>query len=313
MTRSAVCVVSCFVAFLSAVGAAHAQTPGQIPVFVDTSGTLGDSTLTQDSLGNVSLTNATAGWVLSVTNTNGDFGYSAIVGRNLNGNGVTGVTNRVGSSGVYGRDEETGQGVGVTGDSPHGIGVFGVSQDGTGVFAASTAGTGVQGVSYTNGAGVVGYSPNGIGVLGQSDNGYAGRFTGLVAVGALGSAGNTALCRNSQSEIAVCSSSLRYKTDVRPFVGGLDIVSRMRPIAFTWKQDGMQDVGLGAEDVERVEPLLTFRNDEGEIEGVKYNQLSAVFVNAIRDQQAQIERQQVQIEALKGLVCQSHPDADVCR
>ena len=43
------------------------------------------------------------------------------------------------------------------------------------------------------------------------------------------------------------------------------------------------------------------------------SQLSAVFVNAIRDQQAQIERQQVQIDALKGLVCQSHPDADVCR
>jgi len=75
----------------------------------------------------------------------------------------------------------------------------------------------------------------------------------------------------------------------------------------------MQDVGLGAEDVERVEPLLTFRNDKGEIEGVKYNQLSAMFVNAIREQQAQIERQQVQIEALKGIVCQSHPDADVCR
>ena len=66
----------------------------------------------------------------------------------------------------------------------------------------------------------------------------------------------------------------------------------------------MQDVG---------EPLLTFRNDNGKIEGVKYNQLSAVFVNAIRDQQAQIERQQVQIDAVKGLVCQSHPDADVCR
>ena len=71
--------------------------------------------------------------------------------------------------------------------------------------------------------------------------------------------------------------------------------------------------GNSAEDVERVEPLLTFRNDKGEIEGVKYNQLSAVLVNAIRDQQAQIERQQVQIDALKGLVCQSHPDADVRR
>ena len=78
--------------------------------------------------------------------------------------------------------------------------------------------------------------------------------------------------------------------------------------------------GNSAEDVERVEPLLTFRNDKGEIEGVKYNQLSAVFVNAIRDQQTQIERQQKQITeqqgelaALKALVCQLRPDTDICR
>jgi hypothetical protein len=134
-----------------------------------------------------------------------------------------------------------------------------------------------------------------------------------VHVGSLSLTGYLPLCITQDLDLAHCSSSLRYKTDVRPFSGGLDIVSRLRPIAFAWKQGGMQDVGLAAEDVEQVEPLLTFRNDEGEIEGVKYNQLSAVFVNAIRDQQAQIERQQAQIDALKGLVCQSHPDVDVCR
>ena len=51
----------------------------------------------------------------------------------------------------------------------------------------------------------------------------------------------------------------------------------------------MRDIGLAAEEVNKVEPLLTFRNDKGEIEGVKYNKLSAVFINAIKEQQAQIE------------------------
>ena len=120
--------------------------------------------------------------------------------------------------------------------------------------------------------------------------------------------------------LAFCSSSRRYKTDVRPLFWGPDIMSRLRPIAFAWKQGGMRDVGLAAEDVEPVEPLLTLRNDKGEIEGVKYNQLSGVFVNAIRDLQAQIERQQEEIKqqreslaALKAVVCQSRPDVDVCR
>jgi hypothetical protein len=92
-----------------------------------------------------------------------------------------------------------------------------------------------------------------------------------------------------------------------------------RPIAFTWKQGGMLDVGLGTEDLEQVEPPLTFRSDNGEIEGVKYNRLSAVFINAIveqpaplRRQQEQITRQQWELAALKTLVCQSHLDADVC-
>jgi hypothetical protein len=123
--------------------------------------------------------------------------------------------------------------------------------------------------------------------------------------------------------IASCSSSLRYKTDVRRFNGGLDVVNRLRPITFTWKQGGMHDIGFGAEDVARVEPLLTFRNNQGEIEGVKYSQLSAVFVNAIVEQQAQIRRQQKalarqrqdlsaqrrELAALKRLVCTSQPTA----
>jgi hypothetical protein len=107
---------------------------------------------------------------------------------------------------------------------------------------------------------------------------------------------------------------------VQLFSGGLDIVNRLRPITFTWKQGGTRDVGLGAEDVEQVEPLLTFRNANGEIEGVKYNQLSAVFVNAFVEQQAQIKKQQEQITAqqhelaaLKAVVCSSHPDAEICR
>ena len=159
---------------------------------------------------------------------------------------------------------------------------------------------------------------------------------GVVAIEALGAAGapQSTLCRNAAHEIAVCSSSLRYKTNLAPYRNGLDVINRLKPITFTWKEGGMRDIGLGAEDVEKVEPLLTFRNHKGEIEGVKYSQLSAVFVNAFKQQQSQIkhhhhqiadqqqqikqqqshlEKQQRQIEALKKLVCADHPNADVCK
>ena len=102
---------------------------------------------------------------------------------------------------------------------------------------------------------------------------------------------------------------------------------RLRPISFTWKEDGLADLGLGAEEVARVEPRLTFRNKQGEIEGVKYNQVSAVLVNAVQQQQAQItaqqqvieqqhqqlKRQQDLLQELKLMVCQRNKRAKVCK
>ena len=131
----------------------------------------------------------------------------------------------------------------------------------------------------------------------QHGTGGAGlilNLSGTVSVPNFGSGGTATVCRNSVNagELAFCSSSLRYKSNVQTFLGGLDIINRLRPISFKWKQDGAKDIGLGAEEVEKVEPLLTFRNANGEIEGVKYNQLSAVFVNAFKEQQTEIQQQQ---------------------
>ncbi|MCA1814999.1 MAG: tail fiber domain-containing protein [Acidobacteria bacterium] len=122
-------------------------------------------------------------------------------------------------------------------------------------------------------------------------------ISGTVKLFSLGSATSpqASLCRNTNSEIAFCSSSLRYKTDVTPFLGGLGIVNRLRPITYTWKLGGGRDIGFGAEEVERVEPLFTFRNDRGEIEGVRYDRLSVVFVNAFKEQQKEIEGQQLRL------------------
>jgi hypothetical protein len=156
------------------------------------------------------------------------------------------------------------------------------------------------------------------------------RVDGNITLFSLGTASSTqaTLCRNSSSQVAFCnSSSLRYKKNITPFIGGLDIVNRLRPINFTWKQDGMKDIGFGAEEVEKVAPLFTFKNDRGEIEGVRYDRLGVIFVNAFQEQQTQIKKDQAQIEqqqsalieqrseleALRKLVCQSHRRAKVCK
>jgi hypothetical protein len=128
---------------------------------------------------------------------------------------------------------------------------------------------------------------------------------GVLNVPFLSGSGTTALCRNASNDLATCSSSLRYKGDVESLQGGLEIVERLRPIRFTWKSTGQPDIGLAAEEVAQVDPLLAFRNAEGEIEGVNYSQLTAVLVKALQQQQAQID-------ALKAIVCRNDPQAGPC-
>ena len=119
--------------------------------------------------------------------------------------------------------------------------------------------------------------------------------TSRVRIVNLGSGGSIPLCRNSSNQISSCSSSLRYKTNVAPFGLGLNLVRQLRPITFDWKDGGAHDLGLGAEEVARVEPLLATYNEKGEVEGVKYDRVAVVLVNAVGEQQAQLERQQREI------------------
>jgi hypothetical protein len=151
--------------------------------------------------------------------------------------------------------------------------------------------------------------------------------SGIISATSLGNAGTTTLCRNTSNQISLCSSSLRYKTNIAPFSSGLNLVTRLEPITFNWKADNKTDFGLGAEDVAKIEPLLVTYNEKGETEGVKYDRLGVVLINAVKEQQQQIEqqqkelkeqkelikKQQAEIEALKILVCSNNQTAEICK
>jgi len=169
--------------------------------------------------------------------------------------------------------------------------------------------------------------------LGRPDGSDAVRIPGAVlingslVVSTLGSAGTTQICRNSANRLSPCSSSLRYKTNINEFSPGLSFVRQLRPISFDWKDGGLKDVGFGAEDVAKIDPRFVTYNSAGEVEGVKYDRLSAAFVNAFVEQQTQIASQQkaideqkkliaaqsVQLEMLKSHICSETPEAMLCQ
>ena len=132
--------------------------------------------------------------------------------------------------------------------------------------------------------------------------------------------GGSSVCRNASDALSSCVSSVRYKEKVTAFSSGLDLVKQLRPVAFDWKVSQVRDVGLIAEEVVSVEALLITRNKNGEVEGVKYDRIGVVLINAVKEQQAMIEsqqkridHQQAQIDAFKKLVCAGNAIAAVCR
>jgi hypothetical protein len=98
-----------------------------------------------------------------------------------------------------------------------------------------------------------------------------------------------------------------------PFTAGLELIKRRRPVSFNWIGSNERDLGLIAEEVAKLEPLLVTRNDRGEGEGLKYDRINVALVNAVKQQQEQIKQQQRQIDSLKKIICLNHPDADICR
>lgn len=254
------------------------------------------------------------------------------------GSAVVALTT-AGGTAVFGLSTDgTGEGVMGEADGANGVGVQGESAAGIAVRAKTDTGQIFVGENETNGDV---FSVSALGTLSLSGgissnsgkfllNGATGaaQFAGnqftvdlngnAVAGGTLSAflpgGGSSNLCAQPGSPvIRNCSSSLRYKRNIGTFTGGLDIVKKLRPITFQWKENGVSDLGLGAEDVAKVEPLLTTTNDKGDIEGVKYGQVTMVLINAVKQQQEQIERQRAEIGALRALVCRSHRKAAVCK
>lgn len=107
------------------------------------------------------------------------------------------------------------------------------------------------------------------------------------------------VCFNGAGDLLQCgASSLKWKKNIHRFSAGLDAILRLRPISYQWKEDGRFDVGLGAEDVAKIVPELALRNADGDVTGVKYERINLLLINAVKQQQGQIETLERQVNAL---------------
>jgi len=159
-----------------------------------------------------------------------------------------------------------------------------------------------SGVSVTTASNVICIGAN-IGGANVSNSCYVGSIFGQT------SSAGTAVFINSDGKLGTATSSKRFKEDIKPMDKTSEVLFSLKPVSFRYKNAidpaATSQLGLVAEDVEKVNPDLVVRDKEGNPYSVRYDQVNAMLLNEflkahqkMEEQGATIAKQQKQIEAL---------------
>jgi len=88
---------------------------------------------------------------------------------------------------------------------------------------------------------------------------------------------------SANGKLGVAASSARFKKAIKPMDHASQAIHRLEPVTFRYKEEidpnGIPQFGLVAEQVEKVNPDLVIRDDEGKIMSVRYEAVNAMLLN----------------------------------
>jgi hypothetical protein len=97
-------------------------------------------------------------------------------------------------------------------------------------------------------------------------------------------------------------SSRRYKEDIQALDTKSEGLYALKPVSFRLKKeyDETQTPGFGliAEDVEKVNPDLVYRNNKGQVESVRYEMVNAMLLNEFLKEHETVQELKKEVEAL---------------
>jgi hypothetical protein len=107
------------------------------------------------------------------------------------------------------------------------------------------------------------------------------------------SASGAAVYVNSDHKLGTLTSSSRFKEDIRPMERVSEALFALKPVTFHYKKEidpaGMQQFGLVAEDVDKINPDLVVRDNEGKPYSVRYEQVNAMLLNEFLKEHRQVQ------------------------
>jgi hypothetical protein len=136
-----------------------------------------------------------------------------------------------------------------------------------------------------------------IGTSGQQTSTFIAGITNAKITGA-------AVYVTSSGQLGVLASSERYKTAVASLGTVTEKLKQLRPVSFHLKTDpeGTVQFGLIAEEVDRVYPELVIRDEKGQIQGVRYDELAPMLLNEYQKQQMELTKQAATIDAQRRAI-----------
>jgi hypothetical protein len=113
---------------------------------------------------------------------------------------------------------------------------------------------------------------------------------------------------NASGQLGTAPSSGRFKDEIKPMDKASEAILALQPVTFRYKKDldpaGIPQFGLVAEDVEKVNPDLVARDEQGKPYTVRYEAVNAMLLNEFLKEHGRNEKQEVTIAELKSTVAQ---------
>jgi trimeric autotransporter adhesin len=91
-------------------------------------------------------------------------------------------------------------------------------------------------------------------------------------------------------------SSRRWKTNIKTLPDALAKVERLRGVSYDLKDSGKREIGVIAEEVGKVVPeIVSYESNSKDASGVDYGRLTALLIEAVKQQQQEISALRVQL------------------
>src|SRR6266542_2934453 len=181
-----------------------------------------------------------------------------------------------------------------TGNGNTATGTFALFSDTSGQVNTATGASAL--FSNTTGSNNVYIGANMQGTAGESDACYIASIFGQT------SSGGIPVLINTNHKLGTTTSSKRFKEDIKVMGTVSEALFSLKPVTFHYKKEidpaGISQLGLVAEEVEKVNPDLVVRDKEGKPYSVRYDQVNAMLLNEFLKEHRKVQQLEKQVQKL---------------